>query len=427
MQSKLIPSLVVLSGLAAVGLTANWLYLNNRVYHLTIATGSPDGEYYAFAKALETVVESRNPKIEITVKESNGAQQNLEWLDQDEAQLAIVQSDTPSRSSANAVAFLFPEVFHLMARPDSGIRSVEDLRGKRVAIMPQGSGSYDLFWRLAQHYQLEQKDFTPVPLPPQEAYLALRQGRVDALFRVMAMGNPAISSLLRETRSQLLPIDQVESLRLSQPYLEALTIPKGTYGGSPPIPAEGLPGASVRALLICRSSVDAAVIQEITRTLFDFRNELVAIYPRSAAMRLPEAGENLGMPLHPGAEAFYSQDQPSFLNRYAESMGLIFSVGVVVLSSLWQLRLRLEGKQKNRADSYNYEILALIDQAQQSQSLPELQAIQRQLLVILHQVITDLDQDRITAESFQSFAFSWEMAATAIRHREIMMKSSSPV
>ena len=346
MQSKLTLPLLILSGLAAIGFATNWVHLRNRVHHLTIATGSQDGEYYAFAKALETVVESRNPDIDITVKESAGARQNLEWLDADTAQMAIVQSDTPSRPAARAVAFLFPEVFHLVARPNSGIQSVEDLRGKRVALMPKDSGSYSLFWRLAQHYGLNEKNLTPLPMPPQDAYAALRKGQVDALFRVMALGNPTMGDLLRQTQSQLVPIDQVESLRLSQPYLEASTIPKGTYDGSLPIPPQRLPVVSVRAVLISRDSVEPEVIQEITRTLFEFRNELVAIYPRSAAMRLPEAGENLGLPLHPGAKAFYDQDRPTFWVEYSDSLGLVFSVGAVVLSGLWQLRLRLQGKQK---------------------------------------------------------------------------------
>ncbi|MFM7424976.1 MAG: TAXI family TRAP transporter solute-binding subunit [Elainella sp.] len=407
--------------LLAAGFVAHILQDRNRVHELTIATGSPDGEYFAFAKALETVVERRNPDIQITVSASAGAQENLDWLDQDKAQLAIVQSDTPSRPTAQAVAFLFPEVFHLVARANSGIDSFDDLRGKRVALMPKGSGSYNLFWRLSEHYQLTPTDFTPLTMSPQEAYDALRQGRVEALFRVMALGNPAMSNLLRDTRASLVPIDQIESLRLSLPYLEASTIPKGTYDGGSPIPPATLPVVSVRAILISREDVDPTVVQEITRTLFDFRNELVAIHPRAASMRLPDAGENLGLPLHPGAQAFYNQDRPNFLVEYADSLGLLFSVGAVALSGLWQLRLWLEGRQKNRADMYNQEILALIDQIQQTDDIVELQKIRQQLFKILRAVVTDLDIDRISPESFQSFTFPWEIAVNTLRHQEMML------
>ncbi|XQQ07178.1 MAG: TAXI family TRAP transporter solute-binding subunit [Leptolyngbya sp. IPPAS B-1204] len=424
MQPKFTLPFVLLSVLAAIGFTVQWVHSQNRVHQLVIATGSKEGEYYAFAEALATVVSRHHPKIKITVKETAGAQENLELLDQKAAQLAIVQSDTPSRPTARAVAYLFPEVFHLVARANSQIQSVQDLRGKRVALMPQGSGSYNLFWLLSQHYGLgsqSQPGFTPLPLPPQQAYAALQQGDVDALFRVMALGNPAMSELLKTSRSQLVAIDQVDSLRLSLPYLEASTIPKGTYDGAGPIPPETLPVVGVRAVLITREDANTEVIQEITRTLFDFRNEIVAIYPRAATMRLPESGENLGLPLHPGAQAFYDKDRPIFLVEYAEPIGLMFSVGVLAVSGLWQLRLWLQGRQKNRADLYNQKILALIEQMQQTEDLDELEAIRTQLFEILRRVVIDLDIDKISPESFQSFVFPWEVAMTTLRHREMIV------
>lgn len=113
--------------------------------------------------------------------------------------------------------------------------------------------------------------------------------------------------------------------------------------------------------------------------------------------------------------------------EYAESIGLAFSVGVLVVSGLWQLRLWLEGRQKNRADSYNLEILALLEQVLKTDDLKELDKIRQQLFEILRQVVVDLDTDRISPESFQSFTFPWEMAISALRHREmILMQQHQP-
>jgi hypothetical protein len=219
----------------------------------------------------------------------------------------------------------------------------------------------------------------------------------------------------------LIAIDQVEALRLSLPYLEATQIPKGTYDGSLPIPPEDLPVVSVRAVLVSHNQVNHEVIQTITETLFEFRSELVALYPRTATIRLPESGENLGLPLHPGARAFYEQDRPFFLVEYAEPIGLLFSVGVLCVSGLWQLRLWLQGKQKNRADMYNLEILALIERVQAIENVAELETARNQLFEILRKVVVDLDQDRISPESFQSFTFPWETAITTLRHREVLL------
>ncbi|MCU0526546.1 MAG: TAXI family TRAP transporter solute-binding subunit [Elainella sp. Prado103] len=421
MQPKFTIPLVLLSILAALGFAAQWLRSQNQVYHLTIATGSQDGEYYAFATALAAVVAHHHPEIKISVAETAGAQENINLLAQNQAQMAIVQSDTPSHASARAVAYLFPEVFHLIVRSNSDIRTVRDLRGKRVALMPEGSGSYRLFWSLSQHYGLTPTDLTALPLPPDAAYRALEQGQSDALFRVLALGNTSMATFLKSNNFQLIPIDQIEALRLSFPFLEATQIPIGTYDGGTPIPATSLSVVGVRAILIAHEQVNPEVVKTITSTLFDLRSEIVSRYPRAATMRLPESSENLGLPLHPGARAFYDREQPIFLVEYAEPIGLLFSVGVLCVSGLWQFRLWLEGRQKNRADFYNQELLELIQKMQTSENLPELEEIRQQLFAILRQVVTDLDQDRISPESFQSFTFPWEVAITSLRHREMLI------
>jgi TRAP transporter TAXI family solute receptor len=421
-QSKFTLPIVLLSIVAAIGFAAEWMRSHHQIHHLTIATGGRDGEYYAFAQALATVVTRHQPDIQITVRDTEGSLQNLDLLDQNQVQLAIIQSDSPSKPSTRAVAYLFPEVFHLITRVDS-IKTVSDLRGKRVALMPKGSGSYALFWALSQHYNLTEANFTPVILPPDQAYTALRQGKVDALFRVMALGNPSMSQLLKSTSSRLVPIDQVASLQLSLPYLEATQIPKGTYDGAIPIPPDDLPVVGVRAVLVTRTEINSEVIRKITQILFEFRNELVTLYPRAATVRLPESSQNLGLPLHPGAKAYYNQDQPGFLVEYADSIGLILSVSILCVSGLWQLHLWLQGRQKNRADMYNLEILDLIERVQSIEDLQQLEVSRHQLFEILRKVVVDLDKDRISPESFQSFTFPWEIAITNLRHREMMLLS----
>ncbi|MBD2464729.1 TAXI family TRAP transporter solute-binding subunit [Oscillatoria sp. FACHB-1407] len=423
MQSKVTLPVVLLSVIAAIAFGGLWWRESRHVYQLTIATGSKEGEYHAFAQALATVVTRHHPRIQITVIESEGASQNMEWLEQQQVQLAIVQSDTPTQPSTRAVAYLFPEVFHLMANANSGIQTVNDLRGKRVALMPRGSGSYALFQSLSQHYQLQESDFTPVILSPREAYAALGRGEVDALFRVIALGNPATGDVLRSSRATLIPIDQVASLQLSLPYLEPMLIPKGTYDGGVPIPPNDVAVVGVRAVLVSHEDVNSEVIQAIAQTLFEFRNEIVSLYPRAATIRLPDAGENLGLPLHQGAKAYYDQDQPGFLVEYAELIGLFISVAIVLVSGFWQFHLWLSGRQKNRADMYNLEILEVIDQVQYMTDLHQLEAARHRLFDILCKVVVDLDKDRISAESFQSFTFPWEVAIATIRHREMVLRS----
>ncbi|WP_448571757.1 TAXI family TRAP transporter solute-binding subunit [Trichothermofontia sp.] len=425
MQNRLILLILLLSLGASGVFTWQWLRDRQRVHTVVLATGGEEGEYYAFGQALAQVVARHQPQLQIQVKATEGSLQNQQLLEARQVDLAILQSDTLVSPKTEAIALLFPEVFHLIARRPSQIQSVSDLRGKRIALMPKGSGSYRLFWPLSQHYGLAETDFVAMPMPSDAAYAALEQGRVDALFRVIALGNASVKSVLADQQMQLVPIEQAAALQLVLPALEPAQIPKGTYNGAIPIPATDLPTVAVRAMLVTRQDVDTRLVHDITRILFEARNDLVEYRPLAAHVRRPDPARELGIPFHAGAQAFYNREEPNFWVTYAEPIGVLVSLVVLCISSLWQFRIWLQGRQKNRADSYNLEILHLLETIPTLNHAEELEQVQRQLLQMFAKVVVDLDRDRISPESFQSFTFPWEVAVTTLRHRETLLRNQA--
>ncbi len=421
MNNRVTFGIVLLSVLGAVGFGLKTWQARSQVYELVLASGSQTGEYYAFSEAFADVVQLNHPQIQITVQETAGSAENMGLLRDDGAQLALVQSDTPVERPVRAIARLFPEMFHLLVRKDANIQTVADLRDRRIALMPKGSGSYALFWPLSEHYGLTAEDLQITPQSPNDAEQALANGEVDALFRVMTLGNPSMKTVLQNEAIELLAIDQVDALRLSLPYLEAQTIPKGTYDGGRPLPARDLPVVAVNAVLVIHEDLPDEVAHALTQTLYTHRNELVSRYPRAALIRLPDSGNDLGLPLHPGAQAFYDRDQPEFIVEYAEPIGLLLSVSVLLGSGLWQFKIWLKGKQKNRADVYNVELLDLIDQINRTEQIEQLQQLRGKLFTMLKEVVSDLDNDLISGDSFESFTFPWEIAMNTLRHQEDLL------
>ncbi|MEO0805665.1 MAG: TAXI family TRAP transporter solute-binding subunit [Cyanobacteria bacterium J06643_4] len=419
---RLLQGVFVGVGIAATVVCAGlWLRSRHQVHHITFATGSETGEYYAFGQAIAQVTQKHAPNIQIEVVASAGSSQNMDSVQTNEADFALVQSDTPVQSNVRAVTQLYPEMFHLIAREDANINTLRDLQGKQIALMPPGSGSYDLFWPLAEHYGLSAQDFDAQPMTAKAAHIALRAGEVEALFQIIGLGNSSVAELFQTEQLKLVEISQLGALQLSQPYLESTVIPQGSYDGSRPIPPKDLPVIAVSALLVANDSVDPDIVKTVTSMLYEHRNELIAITPRAASIQSPERSQNLGFPLHPGASAYYKQNTPSFFVKYAEAMGFLLSLSFLTVSSVWQFRQWLIGRQKNRADDYNLEILALIEQLEQAKTLPELQALRQQLFSILRQVVIDLDIDKISPESFQSFTFPWEVAMTTLHHQELVL------
>ncbi|MGD1856076.1 MAG: TAXI family TRAP transporter solute-binding subunit [Leptolyngbyaceae cyanobacterium] len=416
---------VVVSVGVAIASLIKLIHDQNRTHTIRLATGGPTGEYYAFGKAIAQVTQVNEPKIRIDVVESAGSAQNMDDVHTHTVDLALVQNDTPVQPDVRAVAQLYPEMFHLIASKEANINTPADLRGKRIALMPKDSGSYNLFWPLSNHYGLSKDDFQVRPMSAIEAHQELQANRVDAVFRIIGLGNSSVTELLATNRFRLIPIDQIGALQLIQPYLESTVIPKGSYDGGAPIPPQDLPVVAVSALLIANKNVHPDVAKAITRILYEHRNELIRLNPRTANIQSPDVSQNLGFPLHEGARAYYTQDSPSFLVTYAEPIGLLLSVSILFCSSLWQGRQWLIRNQKDRADRYNLEILDLIEKIEQAENTEELQNLRQQLLDILKKVVVDLDIDKISPESFQSFTFPWEVANTAIRHQEIILSGRS--
>ncbi|MGC1310149.1 MAG: TAXI family TRAP transporter solute-binding subunit [Phormidesmis sp.] len=414
-------ALVALSVAAAAVCVLLLVRSREKVQVIKLATGAPTGEYYAFGRAIAQVAQKHTPHIRIEVLEAPGSKQNMDNVNSHAVDMALVQSDTPVQPSVRAVAHLYPELFHLIANKESNIASMADLAGKRIALMPEGSGSYELFWPLASHYGLSKEDFNAQPMNSQDAHAALLAEEADALFQIIGLGNLAVGNLLRTAKFELVPIEQIGALQLTQPYLEPTVIPQGSYDGGLPIPNQDLPVIAVSALLVAHEKVDPDTVKAITQILYEHRNELITLNPRAASIQSPESSQNLGFPLHDGARAYYTQDNPPFFVQYAETMGLVLSLSILAFSGVWQFRLWLIGHQKNRADDYNLEILAVIEEVEQAQTSQELQALRQKLFSILRQVVVDLDVDKISPESFQSFTFPWEVAMTTLHHQEMVL------
>ncbi|MFN3362111.1 MAG: TAXI family TRAP transporter solute-binding subunit [Pseudanabaenaceae cyanobacterium] len=428
MNRRYFIALIVSCTALAVGIVGKIIYDRTKTVDLVIATGSPQGEYHAMGQALATVIPRYAPRLRVKVLETKGATENISLVDGRQADLGFVQNDTDTKPNIRSIASMYVETFHLVVRPGVKIAEFGDLRGKRVVTPPVGSGAYNAFLELLRHYDINLQEIKAIHLPGQEANQAFLQGKVDALFRVVGSGNLDMRRLLQKGRGSLVPIDQASALQIFYPETEPATIPKGTYSASPPIPPADLPTVGVRSLLITHRHLDKEIVEEITRILFEYRNDLVTLNPRAASISYPGTGQSLGIPLHPGAQAYYDRDKPSFLQENAEPIALLVTLFTIVFSLFAQVRSQIAEKQKNRADLYNLELVQITEELDRAETFEELERGRQRLLSIFRAVIEDLDKDRLSPESYHLFIFPWEVAINTLRHREALLtrRTTSP-
>jgi uncharacterized protein len=209
--------IAVILGLLGLGLLGLWYWDTPREYRLFIAAGQRSGQAFQIAQALQQVSERHYPELTLEAFETRGALHNASLLDQGAVQLATIQADQASGRKARLVAELYPDTFQIVVRRDSGIDSIDDLVGKRIALPPERSGEYESFWFVAKHYALGPDDLKIYTGTERTTDWLLINGDVDALFRVRAPGDASILNLIRRVNGKVIPIPQAAALRLQHP------------------------------------------------------------------------------------------------------------------------------------------------------------------------------------------------------------------
>lgn len=212
----------------------------------------------------------------------------------------------PPMEDLRAIAALYPEHIHLVARADAGIETVADLAGKRVSLDEPGSGTYVDALLVLEAYGLSEDDLEAEYLKPGPASNGIRNDQLDAFFIVAGYPTGAVVELASAADVVLVPIAGAEAQSVTEEYgfFSADTIPEGTYDG-----VAATETLAVGAQWITSTAADEELIYEITKALWnDNTRRLLDVGHAKGASVTPETAlEGIGIPLHPGAERFYTE------------------------------------------------------------------------------------------------------------------------
>ncbi|MFQ5625641.1 MAG: TAXI family TRAP transporter solute-binding subunit [Methyloligellaceae bacterium] len=389
---------------------------------LRLGADQLNSEPYEMARAIAHVVGRSHPGVRIEVQITGGSSENMSLLASGKLDLALVQADVISRENVSLLAVLYPDLFQLLVRDDSGIRKLKDLEERKIALPPVTSGQYRAFWFLANHFGLAPERIIAIPMTTHAADEAIVNGNVDAIFRVRGPRNSSIRLLAGRTRLRFIPIDQGAALHLRRPAFTADAIPKGAYRGDPPFPPHDLPTVAVNRMLVARNDVPEDVIHAITHVLFENRRDLALSTPLAALIRQPEIKQGTMLPVHQGALSYYEREKPFLLEEKAEFLTLILSLLVIITSLSIAFLRRLNERKKGRIEDYAGQLLELEKSAQRAETIPDLDVYKNRLTEILAEAVVDMRERRINAEGLQLFSFVWESVNYSINDHEEQLR-----
>ncbi len=285
-----------------------------------IGTGGTAGTYYPVGGMIANAV-SQPGKIVATAQASNGSVANVSGIAGGALESGFSQADVaswafkgngiydgkPNVPGLRLIANLFPESLHVVVRKGSGLKSIADLKGKRVALDEPGSGTLINARAVLAAYGIKESDIKPEYIKPNQAGDKMKDGALDAFFFTGGSPAGAIAELASAGAGiDLLPIDgkEADALRASSPFFAPDLIAAETYKG-----VGAIKTLAVGAQWVTSDKADTNTVYEITKALYGeaAQKALAAGHAKGKFITKENAVKGAGIPFHPGAEKFYKE------------------------------------------------------------------------------------------------------------------------
>lgn len=283
---------------------------------VTFASGPSGGTWYPLATAIANIIEREMPETSVSVVPgvtvanilgTNAGQYDIALSlspTNAEALRGVGDSFPGPQENIRGLANLYPAPYQMAVRADSDIRSVEDFAGKVINPGVVGGATDVMTQTILELHDLSYDDMDRVErLSYSDAAMQMKDGHVDVFTAIISVPAAAIAEVALGSGVHLVPIGEevIERLREQNPGYVPYEIPADTYQGQ----EETVLAVAMNNVLIARADLPEDLAQGITRAIVDNAKELHDVNAALRAFGPDTAGSGLGVPLHPGAEAYF--------------------------------------------------------------------------------------------------------------------------
>ena len=280
---------------------------------ITIATASANGAYFAFATEYQQLFAREN--IELEILETSGSVENLKLLQEKKAEVAFLQGGIGKESDYpefRGLASLYHEPLWIFVKKDLEVTTIQDLRGLRVAIGEEGSGTRKMALQVLSDNNLAQGDKVQLlPLNGTDGARELLLHNIDALFLVTRAGSPLVRQLTLDQRVRLVDMERAEAYTRLHKYLSQVILPQGVLDMEKNIPDQDVHLIAPAATLVTNGDLHPALTDLLIQITAAVHKDATIL---SVGKTFPSP-DNLDFPLSKEAERYY-RSGPPFLQRY---------------------------------------------------------------------------------------------------------------
>ena len=281
---------------------------------INVLTGGTSGVYYPLGVGLSKIFSQKIPNVRPSVQATKASVENLVLLQQGKGEIAFTLGDSLAFAwvgdeeagfkgkldKLRGVCAIYPNFIQVVASKESGIKTLADLKGKRLSVGAPKSGTELNARAILSGAGLTYKDLGKVEyLPFAESVDLIKNRQLDATLQSAGLGVAAIRDLASSLDITVVEIPGALVDKIGAPYVKAV-IPANTYTGQ----TQDVQGAAVVNYLVTRAGLSDDLVYQMIKCVFESRDELVAAHQAARDIKLELAMQGMPIPMHPGAEKY---------------------------------------------------------------------------------------------------------------------------
>ena len=285
---------------------------------INVLTGGTSGVYYPMGVALTQIYGKALPTAKTSVQATKASAENLNLLQAGRGEIGFTLGDSLSDAwkgdeeagfktplkKLRGVAAIYPNYIQIVASADSGIKTLADLKGKRLAVGAPKSGTELNTRAILKAAGMSYKDLGKVEyLPFGESVELMKNRQLDATLISAGLGVAAVRDLSTAVKVVIVPVPASVVAKIGDPAYQGAVIPAKTYEGQT---AEVITVA-VQNFLVTHEGVPADTVYKMTKSMWDGVEQLYAAHAAAKAMKKENTVKGMPLPLHPGAEKYYKE------------------------------------------------------------------------------------------------------------------------
>lgn len=284
---------------------------------INVLTGGTSGVYYPLGVALSKVYGEKIPNVRPTVQATKASVENLQLLQQGKGEIAFTLGDSLAAAwkgeedagfksplkKLRGITAIYPNYIQIVASKDSGIKTLADLKGKRLSVGAPKSGTELNARAILAAAGLSYKDLGKIEyLPFAESVELMKNRQLDATLQSAGLGVASLRDLATSVEITVVEVPAAVVDKAGPPFVKA-TIPANTYNGQ----ANAVPAAAVVNYLVTHEGMKEETVYQMTKAVFENLPDLAAAHAAAKSIKLENALDGMPLPLHPGAARYLKE------------------------------------------------------------------------------------------------------------------------